>query len=183
MLLERQKSQFLLIDMQERLLPAITGGERVVKNAGILLETCKVLKIPAAVSEQYRKGLGATVPALQGHIQDCPTFEKMHFSCAADEALLNHLTAIKDRGRGQIVLAGTEAHVCVAQTALELKHLNFEVFVAADAIASRTGENRNLALARFRCNGIEVVSTEMVLFEWLHVSGTGEFRSLSKLIK
>lgn len=183
MLIQRHRSFLLVIDMQERLLPVIHDGEAAVRNAGILIRAARELDIPLLASEQYVKGLGPTVAALLQILGNAPRLEKMHFSCTADDALRARLEDHAAAGRNQAVLAGTEAHVCVLQTALGLRELGFEVFVVADATASRKAENHALAMQRCRHDGVRVVATEMVVFEWLHVSGTDEFRAVSKLIK
>lgn len=183
MLIHRDKSFLLVIDVQERLLPAMQGGDEMLRNTGILIEAARRLDIPALASEQYVKGLGATVEPLRGVLGNAPRVEKMHFSCMADDAFRARLGEYATAGRNQAVLAGIEAHVCVLQTALGLREAGFEVFVVADATASRKVDNHALAMARCRQNGVQVVATEMVVFEWLHVSGTDEFRIVSKLIK
>lgn len=158
-------------------------GARLVDRCAVLLEAAATLGIPATISEQYRKGLGPMVERLHNLKGDAPVLEKMHFSCARDGGISARISALAVGGRRQLVMAGIESHVCVAQSALGFRDVGLEVAVVADAVTSRHPDNVALALDRFRANGIEVVSTEMALFEWLDVSGTIEFKSLSKLIK
>ncbi|MDX2144810.1 MAG: hydrolase [Rhodospirillaceae bacterium] len=183
MLLDRARSQLLIVDVQERLLPAMHEGERMVERCAVLLQAAQRLRVPVTLSEQYRKGLGATVERLHNLKGDAPVLEKMHFSCAADGAITARLQGLAAHGRRQVVIGGIESHVCVLQSALGFKAMGLDVFVVADAVTSRRPDSVALALDRFRANGVGVINTEMALFEWLHVSGTAEFKELSKLIK
>jgi nicotinamidase-related amidase len=149
-------------------------------NCGNLLQAAGKLGIPTTASEQYPQGLGPTVPELAALVPAGRTFAKMEFSCAANPGLRAEL----DRaGRRQVVLAGIEAHVCVLQTALELRAAGYAVAVVADAVASRRPASRETALARMAAAGVVPVTTEMVLFEWLRSAADPEFRALSRLIR
>lgn len=183
MLVDPAKSTLLLIDMQERLLPAMTGGADVESRCAILLKAAKALEVPVAVSEQYPKGLGHTVPGLKDEVGNAPVFEKLAFSCWKDKALKDHLIARHEAGRPLVILAGIEAHVCVMQTAADLSAAGFGVFAVADAMASRAPSSHALALERMRQHGVAVVNTEMVVFELLGKAGTAEFKSLSALVR
>jgi nicotinamidase-related amidase len=180
MLLDARRSALLIVDMQERLLPAMDGGEPALANAARLMEAAGRLGVPILVSEQYPKGLGPTVPALAALAPTGTVAEKLHFSCAADPGWRGRFERLDRR---QAVLAGVEAHVCVLQTALGLKAAGYEPAVVADATASRRPESKAMAFDRLRQNGVEVVTTEMVLFEWLGQAGTAEFKALSGLIR
>lgn len=180
MLITQNNSQLLVIDIQQKLAPAIENCERVTANSIRLLEAAGQLAVPAFISEQYVRGLGHSIASIQKAAVNAKIFEKTHFSCAAEPGVLALLKAHK---RPQIILTGTEAHVCVLQTAFGLQSAGFEVFLVADATASRTAESRNLAIERMRAGGISIVTTEMVLFEWLHQAATDQFRALLPLIK
>ncbi len=180
MLIRRADSLLLVVDIQQKLAPAIHDSERVTANSVRLLEGARLLDIPAFVSEQYVKGLGPSVDAIRAGAVDARFFEKTHFSCAAEPGVVDLLRAAK---RPQLILTGTETHVCVLQTAFGLQAAGFEVYLVADAASSRTPENRSAAIERMRAGGIRIVTTEMVLFEWLHQAGTNEFRTLLPLIK
>jgi len=180
MVLQAEKSAFLLVDVQERLLPAMAEGEAVVGRAAILLQAAATLGVPVLASEQYPQGLGPTVPALTALLPAGATMAKLHFSCAADPAIARRL---KDLARPQVVLAGIEAHVCVLQTALGLLAQGYAPFVVADATSSRAASNKDAGLARMRAAGIGIVTTEMAVFEWLGQAGTPAFKTLSKLIR
>jgi nicotinamidase-related amidase len=180
MLLDRQRSCLLLVDLQERLLPAMAEAARVVANSAVLARAAARLGVPVLLSEQYPKGLGRTVPELAALVPQGPAVEKSEFSCAAAPGYRERLAAT---GRDQLVVAGIEAHVCVLQTALQFREIGYPVFVVADAVSSRKPESVALALARMRDAGAVPVTTEMVLFEWLGRAGTPEFKELSALIR
>jgi nicotinamidase-related amidase len=180
MLLERDRSCLLIVDVQERLAPVMSDPRRVLHNCALLMRAAQRLEIPLLVSEQYPKGLGPTMVDLRPYLPAEGALPKMHFSAAGDEAILAKLQSF---GRGQVVIAGIETHVCVLQTALDLKAKGFEVMVAADACASRRIESEQMGWSRMRQCGIELLSMEMVLFEWMHQAGTPEFKELSALIK
>ncbi len=180
MLLAAEDSILLVVDLQERLLPAIAGAERVVERAGILVKAAGILQVPVLATEQYPRGIGATVPELAAAIGPGATVEKIHFSAAAEPGFLDRIRSLERR---QIVICGTEAHVCVLQTAVGLRALGYDVYVAADATGSRDPENRALALSRMMGAGIRVVSTEMVAFEWMGRAGTPVFKDVLALIK
>src|SRR5262245_7914427 len=180
MLIEREKSCLLIVDVQEKLAPAMADPAGVIRNAGILLQAAARLDIPVVISEQYPQGLGPTVPELRALAPDSARIAKLSFSCAADPGLRRR---IGQSGRPLIVIAGLEAHVCVLQSALGLQQVGYRTVVVADAISSRSPANREAALQRLRENGVEVATTEMAVFEWLGQAGTPEFKELSRLIK
>jgi nicotinamidase-related amidase len=179
-LIDRAKAQLLLIDMQERLLPAMAAPERVLKNAIILAKAARALDLPITVSEQYPKGLGHTVAPLKAEIGNAPVDEKVEFSCWKNAALRER---IKQQGRDQVIVAGIEAHVCVLQTAMDLKAAGYQVFAVADAMSSRAENSAELAFARMQQAGIAIVTTEMAIFELLGAAGTPDFKQLSGLIR
>nr|MBL8411267.1 hydrolase [Dechloromonas sp.] len=180
MLIKRDQSLLLVVDVQAKLAPAIFEGEAAVANNVRLLAGAGQLGIPRYVSEQYVRGLGPSLPAIREAAGDARFFEKMHFSCTGEPGVLEML---RGAGRRQIVLTGMETHVCVLQTAFGLVEAGFSVFLVADAASSRSPENRSAAVERMRAGGVHIVTTEMVLFEWLHRAGTDEFRAMLPLIK
>jgi nicotinamidase-related amidase len=179
-LIGRAESQLLVVDIQERLVPAMEPDRPFIATAAKLLQAANALKIPVLASEQYPKGLGRTVPELAGLIPEADRYEKMEFSCYANGAIRQALAGVN---RAQIVLAGIEAHVCVLQTALELAAAGSAVFVVADATASRRAESRETAFRRMVADGVTLVTLEMVLFEWLRSAADPEFRAISQLIR
>lgn len=180
MLLDAGQSVLLVVDIQARLAPAICGGEAVIARTAILLAAAGRLGVPTVVSEQYPQGLGHTDERLLPLPEGATVLPKTSFSALGDDGIRAHLT---DLGRRQIVLAGMETHVCVLQTALALKVAGYEVAVAADAVGSRRPECRQLGLDRMRTHGVDVVDSEMVVFEWLGAAGTPAFKELSRLIR
>ncbi len=177
-LASRDDSRLLIVDVQERLLPHILHGERVVENCRKLLEGSKILGVPAFATEQYPKGLGRTVPALAGHFASMP--EKLRFSSA--ECLGWPMAAQAGDGRHRVVVAGIETHVCVQQTALDLIAQGYRVIVPADAVGSRSELDWKFALDRLTISGAVVTTTESILFEWCEVAGTDEFKAISRLV-
>ncbi len=176
MLIGRDRSALLVVDIQERLLPHIHEGQEVLANAVWLVRVAQRLGVPVMASEQYPKGIGHTQEELRALIPAAAIAEKLHFSCVAAQCL----DGLPGSGRPQVVVLGTESHVCVQQTALELKGQGREVFVVADAVGSRKPADKALALERMRGHGIDIVSREMVAFEWLKQAGTEEFREISR---
>ena len=189
MLIERQNSLLLVVDVQAKLAPAIFEGETAIQNNVRLLTAARHFAIPGFISEQYVRGLGPSVEALRnaatietkaGPRVDAHFFEKTHFSCTAEAGVLDKLKACD---RSHVILTGMEAHVCVLQTAFGLLANGFKVFLVADASSSRTPENRRLAFERLQSAGVHLVSTEMVLFEWLEKADSADFRKILPLIK
>lgn len=180
MLIDRDKSLLLLVDMQKRLLPAVVDSERTLGKAALLAVAAERMKIPVLVSEHYPKGIGPTSEGLSCKVSADGFMQKIHFSCFAEDECRRRIVAA---AREQVVVGGTETHVCVQQTALDLKQAGYEVFVAADATSSRHETDKNLAVARMRAAGIVIVSAEMVVFEWMRRADTPLFREMLALIK
>ena len=178
--LRRTAAGLVVVDIQERLLPAIFERERVVQNAVRLIQGAVALGVPLFATEQYRKGLGATVPEVASAIPGFVPMEKLAFSaCGA----AGFGSALKEKKVSDVLLCGIEAHVCVSQTCLDLLCEGFRVFVAADAVSSRTPENCRIGVERMHDAGAVIVSTEMALFELLGQAGTEEFRQILALVK
>jgi nicotinamidase-related amidase len=178
--LTRSNTALLVVDFQEKLLPAIHERERVVQNAVRLVKGAGVFGLPVLVTEQYRKGLGLTVPELATAVPGFAPIEKLAFSACGAPAIVGALAAQRIR---TVLLCGIEAHVCVCQTALDLLERSLAVFVASDAISSRTPENRRAGIDRMCSAGAVMVSTEMALFELLGQAGTDEFKQVLTLVK
>jgi nicotinamidase-related amidase len=178
--LHRTNTVLLVVDIQERLLPAIIERERVLQNASRLVKGAVLFGLPMLVTEQYRKGLGQTAPELAAAVPRFAPVEKLTFSACGAPGVLD---AIRAAGAVNLVVCGIEAHVCVCQTCLELLEQGLRPFVVADAVSSRTAENWKLGLERMRAAGATVVSTEMVLFELAERAGTEEFKQVLSLVK
>ena len=184
MLISRDKSQLLIVDVQDKLLGAISGKDRVVERCVRLVRAARLLGLPITVSEQYPQGLGPTVdPIREAYGNAGFIVDKVEFSCLRSGSLRDRLHELRRQGRSQVVIGGIEAHVCVLQTAIDLEAQGFEAFVVADAIGSRSKTSRKLAIERLERAGADVVDSEMVMFEWLERAGTPEFKELQALIK
>ena len=211
MLLDADDSQLVLVDYQVRLMPEIFENERVIANAVRLARMAEVMLLPVWGTEENPDKLGPNVPALVAAIETAGgrTLSKMHFSAVADgladwlrppvrnasqgalrggnaRSLPKHLQKAapkEEEGRSTIVIAGCEAHVCLMQTALDLLEEEFDVWVVTDACSSRSERNRDAAFDRLAGNGAELVTTEMVAFEWLRTAEHPLFKEILGLVK
>lgn len=173
-------STLLLVDVQERLAPAIDDVEALLVNCGKLLEGARRLEVPVVATEHCPDAIGPTVPSLREKLQPQEIYRKSHFG-ACDEVPFRERAAQQDRH--QWVLCGVEAHVCLLQAALGLRTMEKDVFIVADAVGSREERNKRIALERLSAAGCILVTTEMVLFEWLHHAGNPAFKDILRLIK
>ncbi len=176
MLMSRERSVLLVIDVQQKLAPAIHDGRQVIEHCIWLAEVAERVGVPVVVTEHWPGKIGGTVPELKAVTETAQYVSKECFSAQADGCLGG--TAL-DNHR-QVIVCGTEAHVCVQQTALDLRWAGRDVFIVAEACGSRDPANRDLAFERMRGHGIEVVSREMVAFEWLARGGTDLFREINR---
>lgn len=167
----------LLVDLQQRLMPAICDSEAVVARAVRLAEAARMLDVPVRATEQYPAGLGPTVAPLAAY--PGAVLSKTAFSAVDDPGFAGLLPA----GVSEIIIAGCEAHVCVLQTVLGLLDSGYRVVLAADAAGSRDPADKAAAIARARQHGAEIVTSEMVLFEWLRDSQHPKFREVQKLLR
>ena len=175
--LDPAASHLLVIDFQACLMPAIPDGPVLVRNARRLITAARRLQVPVSYTEQNPRGLGATLPDLAPQPGET-VLAKMTFDACRSDAVARHL----DDGR-EIIVTGCEAHVCVLQTVLGLLDAGRRVQVVADAIGSRMALNRDTALARMERHGAGIVTTEMVIFEWLGTAEHPDFREIVALIK
>lgn len=177
MLLQASQSLLLIVDIQSKLAPYIHQASHVINTSKWLLEVARELGVPVRATEQYPQGIGGTVPPLADLLEKGELLQKMHFSALKEESIKNHLAELN---RQQIILVGTEAHVCCFQTAAELLEQGYEVFMVEEGLGSRNPRDKELALARLKQSGAKIVSKEMVAFEWLEKAGTDTFRKVSK---
>lgn len=175
MLMSAERSSLLVVDVQDRLLHHIHGWQELLSNVIWLVRVAKRIGVPVMATEQYPKGLGHTNPDLAKELPGNAVAEKVHFSCAAAQCL----PGLPGGERPQVIICGMESHVCVQQTALELRVQGKEVYVVADSVGSRAPADKALALERMRGHGVEIVSREMVAFEWLRQAGTPLFKEIS----
>jgi nicotinamidase-related amidase len=183
MRLERGNAVLAVIDVQEKLMPVIDGAEEVLRNVVRLIRGGHVLGVPVLVTEQYVKGLGATVAPVREALNETAGYRPIEKSCFSAHGCADFAAQLAALGRRQVLLAGVETHVCVYQTALDLLGSGLDVTVIADAVSSRTSRNRDIAIRRLVDEGARLSSTEMALFELTVTSGTEEFKSISKLVK
>ena len=200
MLLEVESSQLVLVDYQQKLMPAMKDAQAVWQRAEVLARTAKLLKVPVWATEQNPTGLGETSPEIRQHCQR--VLAKMAFSGVEEglgewlsppapampkgnaRSLPRHLQKPAQPEAGpSVVIAGCEAHVCLLQTALDLLEDEFEVWVVTDACASRTDRDRDAAFDRLAGVGAELLTTEMVLFEWLRSAENSDFKQVQSWIK
>ena len=180
LLIRAAESALVVIDMQERLVPAMQAPARTIRNTRLLLSAASEMGVPALLTEQYPEGLGSTVPEIARAAGEARVLSKLHFSCMEDPAFAQ---AFKSLNRKQAVLAGMEAHICVMQTAASLIGDGVQVFVVSDATASRTIESERACIDRLQAIGAGIVTTEMVVYEWLGRAGTEPFKRMLKLIR
>ena len=178
-ILGKEGTVFIMVDIQEKFLPVIHDMKKVIGNSGRLVHASEILGIPLIVTEQYPKGLGKTLKEIRLPHGMRP-IEKTEFSCFGNGEFRRAAKALNAKA---LVIFGIEAHVCVLQTVLDALSLGYQVHVVADAISSRTEENKNIAMRRMRHAGAFIASTEMVLFQLLGKAGTEEFRKVSALVK
>jgi isochorismate hydrolase len=176
-LLSREECILILIDIQDKLMPAIAEKEKVVSNAVRLAQFCRIAGIPVVIAEQEK--LGDTVAVLKNELADAKPFHKIHFNCFSCDDFDEE---IRKTGRKTLILAGVEAHICVTQTALHAMPF-FGVHVVSDATSSRIMDNKKVALDRMRSAGATITSTEMFIYEILQKAGTDEFKKVLPLVK
>lgn len=177
--LKQEETILMIIDIQERLVPAMKYGKKVIDNTNILISAAQKLGIPVIGTEQYPKGLGTTVSEISVNVDKDLFYEKMSFSGYTEEIRL----ALNSIGRKKVIITGMESHVCVFQTVRDLLENGYQVFVAEDAVCSRAKENHKNGLFLMDKMGAITSNTETILFDLLKVSGTPTFKELSKLIK
>jgi nicotinamidase-related amidase len=176
----KQHTAALVIDIQEKLFPVMTDKEELLANCLKLVKGLQILGIPLLVTQQYTKGLGETIPEISSEIKDFVFIEKRDFSCCREPAVLNKLRELE---AGNIIICGIESHVCVLQTALDLKEGGFNPVIVMDAVSSRHPASLDLAIERFRYESIMMTSTESLLFELIRSSAAPEFKEISMLVK
>lgn len=175
-----EESIVMLIDYQEKLVPAIHNHEQIVKKTVQLVNGLNIIGCPVIFTQQYTKGLGMTVPELMETQENFQYFDKMTYSCLDTEEIKD---ALEKQNRKTVILAGLESHICVMQTARDLIANGYQVCIVADCVGSRTEFNCQIGMERMKQDGVTVTSVESVLFELLVKAGTPEFKAVSKLIK
>lgn len=180
MRIEKENTIGLVIDVQERLFPVMDAKDALLTSTKKLIEGLQVLKVPLLVTQQYTRGLGATLPEVASLIKDFTPIEKTAFSCYDEPSFVESLEELE---KNNVVICGIEAHVCVLQTAIDLKNAGYTPIVVVDCISSRNKKDFELALLRFQYEGILLTTLESVLFELTRSSKAPEFKSISNLVK
>ena len=168
----------LVIDLQEKLVPAIAGADALVRNVAFLIDAARLLEVPVQATEQYPRGLGPTVEELARRLPERP--DKVAFSCCAIPAVVENF---QRAARPRVVLVGIETHVCVLHTALDLLALDFRVYVAVDAVGSRARLDHDVALRRLEQAGVVLTTAETCVFEWAGASSHPQFKAISRLVQ
>ena len=179
-MLSRDHTALVLIDIQGKLASLMHEREALYRQLQILVQGAQILKLPILWLEQYPKGLGPTIPEVADLLSDQEPLAKTCFSACGLSAFQ---TQLRQSGRRQILLAGIESHICVYQTARDLLDSGYQVEVVADAVSSRTAENKELGLQRMASAGAQITAVEMCLFELLQEAGTAEFKQIAALVK
>jgi nicotinamidase-related amidase len=174
--IDPKRSLLLVVDFQSRLMPAIHDGETAVRNANRLIEAAKLFGIPRLFTEQNAKGLGPTVADIA--VEKDGLVHKQFFDACREDGFLDRVPA-----DAHVVVAGCESHVCVQQTVLGLLQASRKTYVARDALGSRHPEDKETAVRRMERHGAEIVTTEMVVFEWLQTADDERFRPAIQIIK
>ena len=180
MRIEKSDSLFVVVDIQEQLYPHIAENEAMSNKAVTLIKGMQALDVKTVATEQYRKGLGATIPKIQEALGDVEYIEKMSFSCCGEA---NFMIEIEEHYRRNIILCGIETHVCVLQTAIDLQAAGHQAIVVTDAVSSRSLQDKEIALRRMEQEGVRLATVESILFELCKVSGTDQFKAISQLVK
>jgi len=180
--LKADSCALIVVDIQERLVPAIYEKERVLRNAQLLLRLAQTFSLPVIATTQYARGLGATTPEVAALLPDANVMDKMTFGCFGHEPFA---AAVKElpTGRNTLIVCGIEAHICVQQTVLAALDRGYLVHLAADAVSSRTEQNWRFALERMKDAGAVIAPTETIIYELLHRCDTPAFKEMLKHLK
>lgn len=176
MTIKLNDSVILLVDLQEKLTPHIHDRKNIVNNCEWLIKAGQKLQVPTLACEQYPKGLGYTEANIRTRFEKSQLVEKTCFSAARNIVFIDKLAELN---RSQVVICGIEAHVCVLQTAIDLLQMDYQIFVVADAIGSRSLDDKYYAIQRMQQKKVSMVTKEMVLFEWLEDSNSNLFKEIS----
>tara|TARA_X000000950_G_scaffold192803_1_gene232563 strand:+ start:874 stop:1422 length:549 start_codon:yes stop_codon:yes gene_type:complete len=181
MLIDRNDSILLLIDIQEKLIKKIFDFKSVINHSKKIVDVFSFLKLPIVYSEQYPNGLGKTIDSIDDKLKKIKALkiEKTTFSCISDK---NDTEIRKIFPKNQIIICGIESHICILQTSIDLYNKGYEVFVIDEAVGSRNERHKNLAFDRLIKNGISLINFEMLVFELIRDSKDESFKELSKYI-
>jgi len=175
-----ENTALLIIDVQGKLAQLMQGKEVLFENLQRMIKGAQILGIPIIWTEQNPRGLGPTIPEVAPLLSNSQPIHKLSFSCCGNEDFMRELRALN---RKQILITGIEMHICVYQTAMDLINLGYEVEVVADAVSSRTVENKEIGLEKVRDGGGKLTSTETALFELLKVAEGEKFKEILQIMK
>lgn len=181
-ILAPERCALMVVDIQARLMPVISGRDEVVKNAVLLLKTARALKMDIIATTQYAARIGELLPEIQAELSGVTPLDKLHFNCFANPGIQARVKALP-MPVNTLIVCGVETHICIYQTVAGALRDGYRVVVPADAVSSRTVKNYKLGLARLRELGAVVASTEMVIYELLGQAGTPEFKELLPFLK
>ncbi|MGE5404699.1 MAG: isochorismatase family protein [Candidatus Saccharibacteria bacterium] len=177
--LQHEDCVLLIIDLQDNLMKAMDQAEKVYKNTQLLIATCRQLSMPIVVTEQYPKGLGGTVAAIADHLGNHTRIEKTAFSACTEDTM----QALSKLGRKQVLIVGSETHICVFQTVRDLIAAGYIPYVISDAVCSRYKLNYKNGIHLMQEEGGIITNAETVVFDLLKKSGTPQFKAISPLLK
>ncbi|MCL1822228.1 MAG: isochorismatase family protein [Prolixibacteraceae bacterium] len=180
MKISKQGTIGLVIDIQDKIYPAMDAKEAFLKKSLMLIQGLQILNIPIITTQQYTKGLGETLAEIKNAIPEFSPLDKRDFSCCGDASVAEIFLSA---GKKNIIICGVESHVCVQQTALDLKAADLNPIIIVDAVASRYESDKQLAMERFRYEGVMMASAESILFELTGSSLAPEFKDISKLVR
>ncbi len=175
-----EETLLLIIDVQGRLAQGVVRSAALEAAMGKLVRACKILEVPVLLTEQYPKGLGATIDSLKELLPGTVAVEKISFSCCGSAEFMRQLRSFN---RNDILVAGMETHVCVYQTAVDLVEFGYNVHLVTDCVSSRSEENRTLGIRCIEKAGASLTSSEMAIFELLRIAEGERFKAISKIIK
>jgi nicotinamidase-related amidase len=179
--LDRLRSALVVIDVQGSLLAAIPDSASLLSRIALLIQAANTLDVPVLTTTQNAARLGGIVPQIHELLSgDSSPIDKLSFSAVRAEDFTN---ALQETGRSQVVVCGVETHICVAQTAIDLKLAGYAVTVVPDACGARSVERHKLGMERIRDLGVLPAAAESVVYEWLEEAGTPEFRTILSLVK
>lgn len=181
MKITKNNSALIIIDIQSKLFPFISNYEELEKRCLKLIQGIQIFELPIIITEQYPKGIGNTIESIVQQLGNSyKPIEKLHFSCCGSKEFLEKINKLNKQN---LIIIGIEAHVCVMQTTLDLLNLNYSSYIIQDCISSRNLNDKNIAIERLRQAGAIVTTYESILFEICKMSGTNEFKEISKIVK
>jgi len=179
-LLTEENTGIIIIDIQEKLMPAMNRGKFTINSISNLIKLAELYNMPVILTEHYPKGLGKTLPEIRELLKVYDPIEKTHFNCCAVDEFNERLESYKLKN---IILTGVESHICVYQTCFSLMQKGYNVQLPRDSVDSRTDENMNVGFELMREQGALVTSSEAIIYQILRKAATPEFKKMLKAVK